>query len=205
MQIYFVRHGESEANILHEVSNRGFRHPLTEKGREQARTLAASLRDVPVSKIYSSPLMRAVQVAEILAEKFKVPYETTDALREYDCGIIEGQADDASWAMWSQLRHDWLVDQKWDSRIEGGESFYDVQNRFVPFVEGLLNADTNGVIVLVAHGGLFTCMLPLVLKNVSFEFAQSVGVTYTGAVIAETRTDGLYCLTWCGGMKGVRP
>ncbi len=202
MQIYFVRHGESEANILHEVSNRGFRHPLTEKGREQARALAVSLRDVPVIKIYSSPLMRAVQVAEILAETFKVPYETTDALREYDCGLIEGQADETSWAMWSQLRHDWLVDRKWDSRIEGGESFYDVQNRFVPFVEGLLNADTNGVIVLVAHGGLFTCMLPLMLKNVSFEFARSVGVTYTGAVIAETRPDGLYCLTWCGEAVG---
>src|SRR6476646_8171101 len=43
MKLYFVRHGESEANLLREISNRGTRHGLTAKGRAQATALAQSL------------------------------------------------------------------------------------------------------------------------------------------------------------------
>ena len=43
MRFYFVRHGESEANLLHEFSNRGLKHPLTARGREQVIALAEHL------------------------------------------------------------------------------------------------------------------------------------------------------------------
>ena len=43
MRAYFVRHGESEANILEVISNRGSVHGLTEKGRRQANQLAGGL------------------------------------------------------------------------------------------------------------------------------------------------------------------
>ena len=36
MRIFFIRHGESQANIRHEISNRGLRYGLTMQGREQA-------------------------------------------------------------------------------------------------------------------------------------------------------------------------
>lgn len=94
MKLYFTRHGESEANLLREHSNRGFRHPLTSKGREQAAILAQKLVDVPVPQLFTSPIMRAVQTAEILSGTLGVPYESADALREYDCGILEGRADE---------------------------------------------------------------------------------------------------------------
>lgn len=42
--IYFVRHGESEENILKVFSNRGLKHGLTEKGREQVESLAEKLK-----------------------------------------------------------------------------------------------------------------------------------------------------------------
>src|SRR6266851_1245061 len=61
MKVYFVRHGESEANLLHEFSNRGFKHGLTQQGQQQATTLAQSLKNASVTKVFSSPLMRAVQ------------------------------------------------------------------------------------------------------------------------------------------------
>ena len=47
MRIYFARHGESEANILQEFSNRGRKHGLTEKGKRQAERLADNLKSVP--------------------------------------------------------------------------------------------------------------------------------------------------------------
>ena len=45
MLVYFVRHGESEANVLNVFSNRGTKHPLTSRGREQVEMLAGKLAD----------------------------------------------------------------------------------------------------------------------------------------------------------------
>jgi len=87
MRLYFVRHGESTANLLREFSNSGFKHPLTEKGVEQARAVARALSGLQVEQIYSSPVMRAVQTAQILAESLQAPLEVTEALREWNVGI----------------------------------------------------------------------------------------------------------------------
>ena len=49
MNLYFVRHGESTANVLQEFNNEDDKHPLTEKGVEQACALARSLSGHPSS------------------------------------------------------------------------------------------------------------------------------------------------------------
>ena len=51
MKLCFVRHGESIANLLREFSNSGIKHPLTERGVEQARTLAQKLSGIPFDVI----------------------------------------------------------------------------------------------------------------------------------------------------------
>ena len=81
MKLYFVRHGESVANILHEFSNSGLKHPLTEKGVEQAYVLAQSLSGLQVEQIYSSPVLRAVQTSQILAESLHTPVQITEKCR----------------------------------------------------------------------------------------------------------------------------
>lgn len=76
----------------------------------------------------------------------------------------------------------------------------EIQKRFLPFIEALIR-DGQGVdkkIALVSHGGLYMAMLPMIFKNVDFEFANRYGFPYTGCAIAETHPDGLYCLSWCG-------
>ena len=97
MRIYFIRHGESQANLLRQISNRGLRHGLTRIGREQTRSLAQKLEPCSITKIYASPVLRAIETGVILANQLGVDYELTDALREYDCGILEGRADPAAW------------------------------------------------------------------------------------------------------------
>jgi len=200
MRLYFTRHGESEANVLQVISNRGQRHPLTDKGRQQAQTLAAELRPAGITAIYTSPLLRAVQTAEILSEALGVGFEVTDALREYDCGILEGTSGPETWAAFRALREAWWPGRQWEQRIEGGESFLDMQARFVPFIEGLLAADDqrNANLVLIGHGGLYLSMLPLVLANVDFEFAAHQPFPNTGTVLAESGPPGLVCRAWCG-------
>jgi broad specificity phosphatase PhoE len=202
MKLYFVRHGESEANLLWEFSNRGLKHGLTDKGREQAKSLAQTLNGITIVKMFSSPLLRAVQTAQILSRELGVPYEITDALREYDCGILEGRSDEASWQIYSDVLNEWLYHSRWEKRIEGGESFLDIKGRFVPFIESLVR-EYRGFpdgIVLVGHGGTYRCMLPLVLINVDFRFTLEHHITNTGYVVAELRPKGLVCLEWCGTM-----
>jgi broad specificity phosphatase PhoE len=103
MRLYFVRHGQSEANVLQVISNRGLEHGLTEPGRAQVSSLARRLAGLPFARLYSSPLLRAVQTAEMLSSELGLPFETKDALREFDCGIIEGKSDTLSWQ--SQALH----------------------------------------------------------------------------------------------------
>lgn len=198
MKLSFVRHGESEANVLGVISNRGRVHGLTEQGREQAATLAATLRGTQVHALYSSPLLRAVETAEILGQALGLGYEITDALREYDCGEIEGRSDPASWQRHSELAQRWRDEEHWGERIAGGESFFDIQQRFVPFIEQLVQQyrQTQAHIVLVGHGGTYRCMLPLVLTNIDRTFAHQQGIPHTASIVAELRPEGLICTRW---------
>lgn len=199
MRLYCVRHGESEANVLRVISNRGQQHGLTERGWAQARTLAERMAGVGVVQVYSSPLLRAIQTAETLAQAWGVPYAVTDALREFDCGLAEGRAHEAAWAMWRAAWDAWAA-QDWGYKIEGGECFLDMRDRFVPFIEAVTqrHADPGDNVVLVGHGGLYFSMLPLVLTNVDAEAVRAWSMPNTGYVLAETTPSGLRCLEWCG-------
>jgi probable phosphoglycerate mutase len=198
MRFYFARHGESIANLLEEFSNRGVKHGLTEKGQQQAATLAQRLKDASIVRIYSSPLLRATQTAAILAAELSVPWEAADALREFDVGIFEGRSDPESWRVFRELLAAWLYRQEWDRRIEQGESFWDIQGRFVPFIEGILKqkwpADCG--VVLVGHGGTYVCMLPLLMKNLDPQADYLWALKNTDLVIGEVRQEGLVCLSW---------
>jgi broad specificity phosphatase PhoE len=199
MKLYFVRHGESEANVSQTISNRGWIHPLTERGRQQALLLAANLEAVGAAKIYTSPLRRAVETAEILAEKYKLPIEITDALREYDCGILEGRSDAESWRLHAEEKEKWLVEGNLAFRIEEGESFIDIQARFQPFLRNLIDRYLSSeVVILVGHGGTYQCMLPTVCVNLEREDGLNLPFHNTGCVVVESTQQGLVCRNWCG-------
>ena len=85
--IYIIRHGKTElnkANVLQGRSN----FPLNEEGILQAREAAELLGDVSFSRVFSSPLTRAVQTAEILAPHIKPVID--ERLIEMDYGPYEG-------------------------------------------------------------------------------------------------------------------
>jgi probable phosphoglycerate mutase len=198
MRLYFVRHGESQANLLRIISNRDLPHPLTDKGRQQAHALAEQLGPIPASALFTSPILRATQTAEVLSQRLGVPSQVTEALREYDCGVLEGQSDEESWRLHREIAEAWIVHRNWERRPEQGESFLDIQARFVPFIDSLIQESltANSHVILVGHGGLYHLMLPLVLKNIDNDFVRRHPISYTGCIIAEQRADGLYCMRW---------
>jgi probable phosphoglycerate mutase len=203
LQFYFVRHGESEANLRSVFANRGSEHPLTAKGREQALSLAIELADLKIAKLYSSPLRRAIQTTEILSGALSAPYEIIDALREYDCGVLEGTGDRAGWETYRRVLNSWERGE-WDERIQGGESYNDLRARFIPFMEDLIAqfGQQSGAIILVAHGGLYRCMLPMIMSNVDIHFTMANPISNASYVVSDVADNKLTCLEWCGQKLG---
>ena len=200
MRLYFVRHGESTANLKREFSNSGWKHPLTAKGVEQAHAAARGLSGLHIEQVYSSPLMRAVQTAQILAEGLDAPLHIAEELREWSVGIYEGTADPVGWELHRAVQDDWFIHQNLYARMPGGESFREIRDRFMPFIEKLVGSggSSDRSVVLVGHGGLYLAMLPAVFKNVDVTFARQHGFPPAAYAVGETRSDGLYCTSWCG-------
>lgn len=81
MRLYFARHGESEANVLREFSNRGHKHGLTDKGRAQATDLGRKLSAVGIQRVLASPPLRARETADSVGDVLGVLVEEADELR----------------------------------------------------------------------------------------------------------------------------
>lgn len=200
LRIYFIRHGESHANVLRQISNRGLVHGLTHRGREQASALADRLRDCAITRIYTSPVLRAVETSIIVAGRLGLEYEVADGLREFDCGIAEGRADGEAWQLWQAAVDNWTEHRRWEWRIPEGESFCEIRDRFVPFVESLVAQyrESAATLLCVSHGGVLSMMLPLVLANVDHDMMAQRGLANTALIVAELGSNGLRCVEWDG-------
>ena len=200
MKIYFARHGESQANLLHIISNRDLPHELTERGHAQAVSLAERFMTHRIRRIYCSPLLRAVQTANILAQELRVDCEIVDGLREYDCGVAEGRSDEAAWKLWQAEYDAWVFNHNYGYQIEGGESFHDVHRRFTTFVNRLIEtkAGTDDEVICISHGGIYSVMFPWVMSNVTSEVIMKHGFDYTSCIVAEHSSKGLVGVEWNG-------
>lgn len=94
-QLYFVRHGESEANAAKVWSP--YDSPLTDLGRWQATAAGtdASCKGLRFDRIISSPQPRAVETARLIADEldYKQPIETWQLLTERNWGDLAGQPE----------------------------------------------------------------------------------------------------------------
>ena len=198
MRLIFARHGESQANVEKIISNRDLSHPLTEQGKDQARELAEMLTQRKMTVIYASPLLRAQETAQIIGERLGLPVMTTDALREFDCGIAEGRGDAEAWQLHNDVVADWSYRQNYDQRIEGGESFNDMVDRFKPFVNSLIEefGSRSGNVLCVTHGSLLTQMLPYLTVNLDRAFVDSHGLGNCIPVFVVDRRGRLVCTHW---------
>jgi probable phosphoglycerate mutase len=201
LRILITRHGESEANIQKIISNRCLPHKLTPIGISQSLALAETLMKWNIKKVVASPILRAKETGSILAKKIDVPLIISPALREFDCGIMEGRKDEDAWIAHHSIVQAWDEDQDYDRRImPDGESFNDIKARFLPFLANVIEENRNqlGDIIIVSHGGILHLMLPLILTNVNRAFTKQHPLGNCELVVTYTQSSNLVCTQWAG-------
>ncbi|CAM6127190.1 unnamed protein product [Calypogeia fissa] len=141
IEVYLIRHGQSTSNIKPELI--GGRSPsavLTETGRHESRALGAFLKSTGVvfDAVYSSPLERAKQTAEVVCEVLGIPEEQiefVEALQELGQGQWEGRLRTEVYTREIvQLMNNTVP----DFRAPGGESQRQLEFRMVEFLNNIL-------------------------------------------------------------------
>ncbi len=140
--IVFARHGETAPNREGLVLGRADPE-LTADGRRQAALLAAALAREPVTTVLASPLLRARQTAEVVAEACGVPVVLDERLVEIDWGTWEGRS--AGSLALSEVDR-WKAD---DGTAPEGESLESLSRRVDSFCAEQLGGD--GRVVAVSH------------------------------------------------------
>lgn len=147
-RLYLLRHGQTEFNVKKLVQGR-CDSPLTDLGRQQARTAAAWLKAHGVfpDKVVSSPLGRAMDTAQLVATELLGP----DAAVEPCEGIIE-----RSYGTFEEGPHDALPTDVWDPGEDlvpfGGEGSRALQERMVGTLTNLMGAEGIETLLAVSHG-----------------------------------------------------
>jgi broad specificity phosphatase PhoE len=150
--LFLLRHGATENNLALPPRLQG-RHsdpPVSDEGRLQSQRTAECLAAFELRAVYSSPLLRARQTAQAIADRHGLPVTSLPELIEVDVGVWEGRD-------WDEIeRNDAaayraFVENPADTPYHGGESFRAVSQRVLPLVERLASEHRGEQIAIVAH------------------------------------------------------
>jgi broad specificity phosphatase PhoE len=164
--VWYVRHGENPANLTGELTCKAVDYPLTKRGVEQAvdvaAELASRLADGPgAAAIYSSPLLRAFQTAQIIAARLGMPYTVLEELRELNVGELEGRPDQETWDTFLGTAYAWQAGDH-DRAFPGGEDYHQVTARLTTALRSTLGHPPGSRVLVVAHDGLLRAALPAI-------------------------------------------
>ncbi|RWZ54942.1 histidine phosphatase family protein [Halobacillus fulvus] len=149
MKLTIVRHGSTHWNK--EKRAQGTSNiPLDQDGRKEASLLASRLSKQNWNVIYSSPLQRAKDTAEIIADKIGGAIIEDERLQEVNGGQIEGTTEEERIEKWGP---DW---RSLDVGIEKPEL---VRERAIRFLHDLKQNHPGENVLIVSHGALISHML----------------------------------------------
>jgi probable phosphoglycerate mutase len=207
-RVLFVRHAESQINIMPELEiprhalppDSGVTYPLTKKGMQQAKAIGASLAGERLIAIYTSTRMRCIQTATAIGLAHELPVRPLDDLVEIafidpaaSMGMIEENEVRAVMGQWAAGEID-------AAAPGGGESLREVFQRFLPAVREIIvkHAGQEGTLVIVAHGGVLLAGLTQLFPNVGQAFAIGHPFENTATATGSFVDGVLVCTDWHG-------
>ncbi len=163
-KIYLIRHGETDQNKRKCLQGRSDIE-LNEYGRELARKTAEGLKEIDFDIIFSSPLKRARETAEIIKGDREVPVLCEERIQEISFGEYEGlcygkdnySIPDKDFMNFFNKPQEYMTPP-------GGESFEEIIERTGDFLQEILQKEElkDKNILLSTHG----CALKALLSNV---------------------------------------
>lgn len=145
MELSVVRHGETVRNIVGLVQG-DCESMLSEKGKEQAKQTKERLKNQTFDIVFSSPLSRAYQTAEIITEG-KIPIVVDERLNERDYGDFEGH---------TREEFDYVGYWNFDYNLKenNGESVQHLCMRVDDFLREIKEVYKNKKVLIVTHSGV---------------------------------------------------
>ena len=147
-EIILVRHGETAWNV-EEVFRGRIDVELNETGLRQAELLAEYLSGVKIDAVYSSPLRRALNTAEVIARYHTLEVEIAPKLIDFDFGKWQGLPHQEVKRRYKKLYAQWLENPHL-IQMPDGESLDEVRERALTAVDEVV-AKHEGAVVLVSH------------------------------------------------------
>ena len=159
----------------------------------QAEVLAKKLAGKSITRIYTSPIPRAKETAEILSVALMAPVECADGLREPDCGILEGGADEAAWEEHNYWKEAWLQGYLLEWGPQGGETCKEVRTRLDRLIKKLIAdyGESDAGLLLVTHGALILFGLPELVSGADQQTLLESGLTHTTLICTELQNGKL--------------
>jgi len=152
LNVYLLRHGQTEWNADGNRYCGRTDLPLTDKGVQQAQLVREQLKDISFKAIYSSPLQRAYGTAQIASGGKEVIKD--DRLIEADFGDWESKSKEQfieeNPALWERWNKEPLITQAGGT----GETAQTIIDRMNDFFTSILQKHPSGNILVVAHNGV---------------------------------------------------
>lgn len=160
-RLYLVRHGATQLTAEDRFSG-AVGVDLSAEGRVQVEHLAERLSVEKIAAVYTSPLSRTVETAEILARPHGLPLVKRDGLREIDHGRWDGLTRQEVEARFGAEYEAWEADP-FTFAPAGGESGVAVLARALPVVREVVLAHAGDNVVIVSHKATLRLLLSSLL------------------------------------------
>lgn len=161
MIVHLVRHGET----AHNRDSLGLGREdaqLTSLGRRQAEAVAEELATAQLTRVLSSPLSRALEMAKLIAAPHGLEVEVRDELLELDVGETEGIPLADLREQYAGFLAEWLGPNGPSVRMPGGESLEDLAERVRPLLDELRGG--TGEAVIASHNFVIRVFICEALK-----------------------------------------
>jgi broad specificity phosphatase PhoE len=165
LRLILIRHGETEWNVEGRYQGQAD-PPLNAKGRRQAHTLAKKLAGVGLTILVSSPLKRAAQTAQILAEKLELPLIFDHRLMEIHQGDWQTRLRSEIETRYPDLFQRWET-EPWQVTPPNGENLYQVQIRVNEFLDELVGRYPDACVGIITH------RIPIALIKMRYQDLQT--------------------------------
>jgi probable phosphoglycerate mutase len=160
-RVYFVRHGSTQLTAENRFSG-AVGVDLSEHGRAQVRRLAERIAPDHLSAVYTSPLSRTVETAEILAAPHRLRPIREDGLREISHGRWEGLTRSEVEVRFPGEYEAWEADPFTFAPVDG-ETGLAVLARALPVIRRIVVAHPNSTVLVVSHKATLRLVLASLL------------------------------------------